>query len=99
MHKRINTEFVSCRKYTFECRFFSNQSDSLQLLIGVIRPVIIFNGIIDLLGFIYLFNLGYVGSHCCVAFSVVASRAGRYSLVMMCGLLIAVASLVAEHRL
>ena len=79
--------------------FFSNQSDSLQLLIGVFRPVITFNGIIDLLGFMYLFNLGYVGSRCCAAFSVVPSRAGRYSLVRMCELLIAVASLVAEHRL
>ena len=48
-------------KNTFECCFFSNQSDSLQLLIGVFRPIITFSGIIDLVGFIYF---GYVGPHC-----------------------------------
>ena len=50
-----------------------------------------------LYNFIYLF-LAVLGLHCCSGFSlVVASRA--YSLVAVHGLLTAVASLVAEHRL
>ena len=38
------------------------------------------------------------GLHGCARISVVAASRG-YSLVAVCGLLIAVASLVAEHRL
>ena len=39
-----------------------------------------------------------LGLHCCMHFSLV-SGSGGYSLVVMCRLLFAVASLVAEHRL
>ena len=39
-----------------------------------------------------------LGLHCCSGFSLVAASGG-YSLVAVCGLLIAVASLVVEHRL
>ena len=39
-----------------------------------------------------------LGLHGCARISVVAANRG-YSLVAMCGLLIAVASLAAEHRL
>ena len=46
---------------------------------------------------IYLF-LAVLGLHYCVGFSLVAVR-GRYSLAVVHGLLIAVASLVAEHGL
>ena len=49
--------------------------------------------------FIYLGGGGAVlGLHGCARISVVAASRG-YSLVAMCGLLIAVASLAAEHRL
>ena len=45
-----------------------------------------------------LFILGCVGFCCCASFSrVVVSRGS--SLVAVCGLLMAVTSLVAEHRL
>ena len=47
--------------------------------------------------FIYLFLAG-LGLHCCADFSLVAGRRG-YSTVAVRGLLIAVASLVAEHVL
>ena len=47
--------------------------------------------------FIYLF-LTVLGLHCCSDFSLVAQSRG-YSLVVVCGLLIVVASLVAEPRL
>ena len=39
-----------------------------------------------------------LGLHCCSGFSLIAESRG-YSLGAMCGLLIAVASLVVEHRL
>jgi len=39
-----------------------------------------------------------LGHHCCAWASLVA-ESGAYSLVAACGLLIAVASLVGEHRL
>ena len=49
--------------------------------------------------FIYLF-IAVLGLHCCIDFSLVVVVASRgYSLVALCGLLIVVASLVAEHRL
>ena len=50
--------------------------------------------------FLYLFGGGgaVMGLHGCARISVVAASRG-YSLVAMCGLLIAVASLAAEHRL
>ena len=47
--------------------------------------------------FIYLF-MAVLGLHCCTQLSLVAVNEG-YSLVAVCGLLIAVASSVAEHRL
>ena len=49
------------------------------------------------LDFIYLF-MALLGFTCCAGFSLVAVSGG-YSLVAVCGLLIPVASLVAEHRL
>ena len=54
---------------------------------------------IDRCIFYYLFLFWAVlGLHCCMGFPLdVASRG--YSLVMVCWLLIAVASLVVEHRL
>ena len=48
--------------------------------------------------FIYLFIFGCTGSRCCIGFSLVAVSKG-YSLVAMCGLLIVMASLVAQHSL
>ena len=45
----------------------------------------------------YLF-LAVLSLGCCAGFSLVAVSGG-YSLVAVCGLLIPVASLVAEHRL
>ena len=48
--------------------------------------------------FIYLFWGAVLGLHGCARSSLVAASRG-YSLVAVCGLLIAVASLVAEHRL
>ena len=39
-----------------------------------------------------------LGLHCCLGFSLVAESRG-YSPVAVCGLLIAAASLVVEHRL
>ena len=39
-----------------------------------------------------------MGLHCCEGFSLVAVRRG-YSLVVLCGILIAGASLVVEHGL
>ena len=45
--------------------------------------------------FLFLVVLGLC---CCVGFSLVAANGG-YSLVVMCGLLIVVASLVVEHGL
>ena len=46
---------------------------------------------------IYLF-LAVLSLGCCAGFSLVV-ESGGYSLVAVCGLLILVASLVAEHRL
>ena len=46
---------------------------------------------------IYL-SLAVLGLSCCVGFSLVVASGG-YSLLAVCGLLIAVASLVVEHRL
>ena len=47
----------------------------------------------------FLFNyLTVLGLLCCVDFSLVVTSRG-YSLAVVCGLLTAVASLVAEHRL
>ena len=46
---------------------------------------------------IYL-SLAVLGLSCCVGFSLVVASGG-YSLRAVCGLLIAVASLVVEHRL
>ena len=46
---------------------------------------------------IYLF-LAVLGLPCCAGFSLVAASEG-YSVDAVCGLLIAVASIVAEHRL
>ena len=48
--------------------------------------------------FIYLFILAVLGLLCCTGFSLVAEFRD-YSPVAVCGLLIAVASLVAEHGL
>ena len=48
----------------------------------------------DFLIFIYLF-LTVLGPHCCVGFSLVVESRG-YSLVVLCGPLIEVASLVVE---
>jgi len=45
--------------------------------------------------FIYLF-LAMVGLHCSAGFSLAAASEG-YSVVVVCRLLIAVASLAAEH--
>ena len=45
--------------------------------------------------FLFLVVLGLC---CCVGFSLVAANGG-YSLVVVCGLLTVVASLVAEYRL
>ena len=42
--------------------------------------------------------LAALGARCCAGFSLVGARRG-YPLVAVCGLLIAVASLVAERRL
>ena len=39
-----------------------------------------------------------LGLHCCAGFSIVAVSAG-YSLVVVCGLLIVMASVVVEHGL
>ena len=47
--------------------------------------------------FVYLF-LAVLGLHCCVGFSLVAAR-GDYSLVAVCGVLISVVLLFAEHGL
>ena len=49
--------------------------------------------------FIYLCIslLAVLGLHCCAAFSLVATS--NCSLIVVCGLLIAVAYLVVEHRL
>ena len=47
--------------------------------------------------FIYLF-LATLALHCCAVFTSVATAGGHY-LVVMCRLLVAVASLVAEHGL
>ena len=49
------------------------------------------------LSFVYLF-LAVLGLHCSAGFSLVVASGG-YSLVAVCGLLIAVASLIAEHGL
>ena len=49
------------------------------------------------LSFVYLF-LVVLGLHCSAGFSLVVASGG-YSLVAVCGLLIAVASLIAEHGL
>ena len=43
----------------------------------------------------YVFIFAALGLHCYTGFSLVAASGG-YSLVMMCGLLIVVASLVVE---
>ena len=48
--------------------------------------------------FIYLFIFGCVGFSCCAGFSLLLVGRGS-SLVAVCGLLMAVTSLVAEHRL
>ena len=48
--------------------------------------------------FIYLFWGAVLGLHGCARISLVAASRS-YSLVAVCGLLTAVASLVAEHRL
>ena len=48
--------------------------------------------------FIYLF-LAVLGLHGCVGFFFLVAASGGYSQVAGCRLLIAVASLVAEHRL
>ena len=48
--------------------------------------------------FIYLFIFGCAGSSGCVGFSLVAVSRGSSPVVLL-GLLTAVASLVAEHRL
>ena len=50
------------------------------------RPVITFNGIIDLLGCMYLF-LAVRDLHCCMGFSLVVVGRG-YRLVVVCQLLI-----------
>ena len=47
--------------------------------------------------FFYLF-LAVLGLHCCVGFSLVVANWGC-TLVVVCRLLIAVASLAAEYRL
>ena len=54
----------------------------------------------DVLNNFYLFILflASLGRHCCVGFSLVVVSWG-HSLAVVCGLLTAVASLVAEHRL
>ena len=49
----------------------------------------------DLIDSIYLAVLGL---HCCTGFSLVAGSRS-YSLVVVCRFLIAVASLVVEHRI
>ena len=46
----------------------------------------------------YLFILAVLGLHCCMGVSLVVVSGG-YSLVVVCGLLIVVASLVEEHGL
>ena len=47
----------------------------------------------------FYFFLAVPGLHCCAGSSLVAEKNGGYSLVAVCGLLMALASLVAEHRL
>ena len=53
-------------------------------------------------GFVFykavFFFLAMLGLRCCTGFSLIAASGG-YSLVAVCGLLVVVASLVAEHRL
>ena len=56
-----------------------------------------FNGLLRFFLIIY-FILAELGLHCCASLSLVADGGGC-SLVAMRGLLIAVASLVAEHGL
>ena len=46
----------------------------------------------------FVFNLAALSLRCCMGFSLVGEDRG-YSLVVVCRLLIAVASLVVEHRL
>ena len=43
-------------------------------------------------------GVGCPGLHCCAGFGLAAVSAG-YSLVVVCGLLIAMASVVVEHGL
>ena len=57
-----------------------------------------FSVIVVRLSYCFLPFLAVLGLCCCMGFSLVASSRS-YSLVVVCGLLIAVASLVAEHRL
>ena len=47
--------------------------------------------------FFFPFLMDVLAFHCCVGFSLVEANRG-YSLVVMCGLLIAMASLVLEHE-
>ena len=42
--------------------------------------------------------MAVLGLHCCLGFSLILVNKG-YSLFVVCGLLIAEASLVTEHRL
>ena len=48
--------------------------------------------------FLFILSLAVLRLHCCVGFSLVEMSRG-FSLVVVCGLLTAAASLVAEHRL
>ena len=47
---------------------------------------------------IIIYFLAVLGLRCCAGFSLVVVS-GAYSLVATCGLLIAAASLIVEHRL
>ena len=47
---------------------------------------------------LFILLLAVLGLCCCMGFSLVAVRGG-YSLVLVCGLIIMVASLVVEHGL
>ena len=47
---------------------------------------------------VYNLFLAVLGLHCCAVFSLVSASRG-YSLIVACGLLVAVASLVVEHCL
>ena len=73
----------------------TSQITIYSLLLFEVKWYIIFTGTHWL---IYLLIVAALGLHCYTRLSLV-SKNRRYSLAVVCGLLSAVASLVAEHRL